>query len=92
MNNGLPEYQARVVGKNVVSNTERQRQFRSRNPDYYRNLQAKLRAESKAGRMATIAAQRAAVAEALALPAPVEAIAIPTRPFPLMLPARSLTH
>jgi hypothetical protein len=102
MNYANPEFQARVVGKNRVSNTERQRQFRMRNPDYYRNLQAKARAAMKARTAARIAAERAAAAEALALAAPVEAIAIPeptalltpeafveliTRPAPLMLPA-----
>jgi hypothetical protein len=74
------------------SNTERQREFRRRHPDYYRLLQAKRRARSKAWLAAYRLAQRAEAAEAmaavqpepLALPAPILTIPIPTR---LALPA-----
>ena len=54
-----------------MSNTERQRQFRERNPGYYGRLHRKRNAEI----MARIAA-RAAAAEA-----------VPAMPAPLMLPA-----
>jgi hypothetical protein len=54
-----------------ISNAERQRQFRERNPGYYGRLHAKRRAAVRA-----FAAQRAAVAAA-----------IPARPTPLLLPA-----
>jgi len=75
-----------------MTNTERQRQFRRRHPDYYRLLQAKRRARSKAWLAAYLLAQRTEAAEAmaavqpepLALPAPVLTIPIPTR---LALPA-----
>ena len=87
MLNGPIEFQPRVVGRNVVSNTERQRQFRERNPDYYRRLQAKRRARVKVGSAQLLAEVNLAISEPIALPAPVEAIAIPARPFPLMLPA-----
>ncbi len=88
-----------------VSNTERQRQFRQRNPDYYRLLQAKRRAPIKAARAARRAAQHALAAEAraavrtpLALPAPIMTIPLPTRlalPAPveeLILPALQPLH
>ena len=59
-----------------VSNTERQREFRRRNPDYYRRLQAKRRAALRA-----YGATRAIVAAwakpPLMLPAPVELLVIP---------------
>src|SRR5688572_24923223 len=58
-----------------VSNTERQRQFRERNPGYYGRLHAKSRAECKA----RVAAALAAVQQ-VALPVP------PVTPV-LMLPA-----
>lgn len=68
-----------------VSNTERQRQFRQRNPDYYRLLKAKERAATKARVAERLAAQRAAAQPVpLALPAPIMTIPIPTR---LALPA-----
>jgi len=57
----------------AMSNTERQRQFRKRNPGYYGRLHAKRRAESDA-RLYAMAMQQAQLAQ---LPAPV----------PLMLPA-----
>ena len=69
------------------TNAERQREFRRRNPDYYRLLQAKRRAPVKAFRAALRAkkSEAARVAEILhayrtmplMLPAPVEAIEIP---------------
>src|SRR5687768_3474619 len=65
-----------------VSNTERQREFRERNPGYYQRLHAKRRAEIKA---------RAAQLEVAApAPAPVPAPVIYTIPVPtwrLALPA-----
>ena len=61
-----------------VSNTERQRQFRERNPGYYRRLHAKRRAETKA-RVAALAEQAAT-----AVPEP---LAFPATPPRLMLPA-----
>jgi len=58
-----------------VSNTERQRQFRERNPGYYTRLRAKRRAEENA---IIAAAQVMAVKpQPLMLPAPVETIEIP---------------
>src|SRR5687768_14335559 len=65
-----------------VSNTERQRQFRERNPGYYARIQAKKRAASKAHVAAIRAAERAAAAmlaksRQLMLPAPVELPVIP---------------
>jgi hypothetical protein len=54
-----------------MSNAERQRLFRERNPGYYGRLHARQRARVKA-----LAAQRAAVAQLLAV-----------KPTPLMLPA-----
>ena len=72
------------------TNTERQRDFRRRHPDYYRLLQAKRRARTKAWLAAYLLAQRTeaakalAAADPLALPAPIMTIPIPTR---LALPA-----
>jgi hypothetical protein len=65
-----------------VSNTERQRQFRERNPGYYARLQAKRRAGCKARVAAARAADRAMAAmlaksRQLLLPAPVEVPVIP---------------
>lgn len=62
------------------TNAQRQREFRQRNPDYYRILQAKRRAPLKA-----MKAQRAVIQRMmfelsrmpLMLPAPIEAIEIP---------------
>ena len=54
-----------------TSNTERQREFRRRNPGYYGRLHAQRRARVKA-----LAAHRAAIAQLLAV-----------KPTPLMLPA-----
>ncbi len=61
-----------------MSNSQRQRAFRDRNPDYYRELHAKRRAEARAGVMAmqmetaiNIAIEETqTVKEPLALPAP----------------------
>jgi hypothetical protein len=58
-----------------VSNTERQRQFRERNPGYYARIKAKQRAASKAY-VAELRAKEAAIAKILAI-----------QPMPLMLPA-----
>jgi len=65
-----------------VSNTERQRQFRERNPGYYARIQAKKRAASKAYVAAMQERQRAMAAmlaksRQLLLPAPVELFVIP---------------
>jgi hypothetical protein len=54
-----------------MSNTERQRRFRERNPGYYQRLHARARARVK-----EMVAQRAAIAQLLAV-----------KPLPLMLPA-----
>ena len=64
-----------------MSNTERQRRFRKRNPGYYGRLHAKRRAAVRAS-VAAQAAQAAvtfapARAEPLMLPAPVEQVVIP---------------
>ena len=77
-------FQPRRKG-NAVSNTERQRQFRERHPDYYRRLQAQrraplkaLRAKIKAEQAERFAVEMAAMKrEPLMLPAPVETIEIP---------------
>ena len=74
------------------TNTERQREFRERNPNYYRDLKRRERAASRAGgkllaaRLAMQAAQAAFLQRALlCLPAPVQTLdlpgvnAIPTR-------------
>jgi len=56
----------------AMTNTERQRQFRKRNPGYYGRLHAKRRAQSKPTLYA-MAMQQAEPARApLMLPAPVE--------------------
>ena len=65
-----------------MSNTERQRQFRERNPGYYQRLHAKRRAQARAMLAAArveAQAQAAVVvrAEPLMLPAPVEVPLIP---------------
>ncbi len=69
-----------------MSNTERQRKFRERNPGYYAHLQAQRRAPIKAARaklkamQAELFAAQLAMAvkrEPLMLPAPVEMIEIP---------------
>jgi hypothetical protein len=56
-----------------MSNAERQRQFRERNPGYYTRLRAKRKAQMEA----FAAARVAAAARVLALPAPVEMPIIP---------------
>src|SRR5687768_6139066 len=65
-----------------VSNTERKRQFRERNPGYYARIQAKKRAASKAYVAAMLQKERAMAAmlaksKQLLLPAPVELFVIP---------------
>src|SRR5688572_32784593 len=65
-----------------VSNTERQRQFRERNPGYYARIQAKKRAASKAYVPAMLQRERAMAAmlaksRQLLLPPPVELFVIP---------------
>lgn len=64
-----------------MSNTERQRQFRERNPGYYQRLHAKRRAAIKAGLAALrVREQEQAMAvrrEPLMLPAPAVTIEIP---------------
>jgi hypothetical protein len=67
-----------------VSNAERQRQFRERNPGYYGRRKAKERAASKAWAAARVAEVDAVTAilyayttQPLMLPAPVEPIEIP---------------
>jgi len=58
-----------------MSNTERQREFRERNPGYYGRLHRQRLAEEQA--LAAAQAAAATVRAPLALPAPVEAILIP---------------
>ena len=66
-----------------VPNTERQRQFRERNPGYYQRWHARRRAVIKAG----LAEARARAIETLALPAASEPLALPAMPVRLALPA-----
>ena len=63
-----------------VSNTERQREFRQRNPGYYGRLHAKRRAESKARPAAQAAVEQPGLSAPFATPA------VPMKPL-LMLPA-----
>jgi hypothetical protein len=77
---GMPTFQPRGSHP-PVSNTERQRQFRERNPGYYARIQAKKRAASKAYVAAMRQKERAIAAmlaksRQLLLPAPVELPAI----------------
>ena len=58
-----------------MTNTERQRQFRERNPGYYGRLHAKRKAALEAGIAPGTAPQPARAS--LMLPAPVETIEIP---------------
>jgi hypothetical protein len=61
-----------------MSNAERQRLFRERNPDYYRLRRARQRAETKTFLEQQAAVRVAAVhREPLMLPAPVEVMEIP---------------
>ncbi|MEX0774383.1 MAG: hypothetical protein WD042_01580 [Phycisphaeraceae bacterium] len=62
-----------------VSNTERQRQFRARNPGYYGRLHAKRRAVIQARVAQMIALRQAMAVERvpLALPAPAVMIELP---------------
>src|SRR5688500_4720459 len=66
-----------------MSNTERQRQFRERNPGYYQRWHARRRALIKA----RIAEARALAAQPLALPAARQPLALPAMPVRLALPA-----
>jgi hypothetical protein len=77
-----------------MSNGERQRQFRKRNPGYYGRLHRKRNAQ-----IAAMQAQREAVAQILAvkpeplmLPAPVETIEIPGMNMIGALPNRERHH
>jgi hypothetical protein len=75
-----------------VSNVERQRQFRERNPGYYKRLHAKRRAAVEELSAQRLAAAQATVVkrEPLMLPAPVETIEIPgmtTIPSTIAMPA-----
>lgn len=62
-----------------MSNTERQRQFRERNPGYYGRLHARRRAASRPRQAQLIAAAQPTAKERqpLMLPAPVEVLEIP---------------
>jgi hypothetical protein len=62
-----------------MSNNQRQRRFRERNPDYSRRYHAQRRAEAKAGAamLAALRAQAATKREPLMLPAPAVRIEIP---------------
>jgi hypothetical protein len=79
--------------RTAMSNAERQRDFRRRNPDYYRIVHAKRRAKVKAYRAAMLAAAQEQVVvtrrEPLMLPAPVKQILIPgMNAIPAMMPVR----
>jgi hypothetical protein len=97
---GLPSASA-WARRPAVSNTERQRQFRQRNPGYYGRLKAKQRAASKAW-----VKERLAIAQGVAeilcaylktplmLPAPVDTIELPgittiRRLDPISIPLRA---
>jgi hypothetical protein len=60
-----------------MSNAERQRQFRERNPGYYGRLHAKRRAAVRAFAAERVAAATPARSAMLLLPAPVELLLIP---------------
>jgi hypothetical protein len=74
-----------------MSNTERQRQFRERNPGYYGRLHARRRAgENVAAAQLQAAAQAMAMKrEPLALPAPAEKLEIPGMNMIPAIPALS---
>jgi hypothetical protein len=82
-----------------MSNNERQRHFRERNPGYYGRLHARGRAGAKAGAAQLLAAAKAMAEkhEPLALPAPAVTIEIPGMtmipaiPAPLPLPVPEQT-
>ena len=59
-----------------VSNAERQRNFRERNPGYYQRLQARKRAGVRA-ELEAMAMVAPTPEETLALPAPVEVLELP---------------
>ena len=71
-----PSFQVRGTVP-AMSNAERQRQFRQRNPGYYGRLHAKRRAAVRALAAARAAAATPARAEPLMLPAPAELLIIP---------------
>jgi hypothetical protein len=66
MNWGMP-----IVPTPPMSNTERQRQFRERNPGYYARIKARERAAAKAGILKALAARAAASADNAGGPAAV---------------------
>ena len=70
-------YSFQVRRRRAMSNAERQREFRERNPGYYQRLHAERRAAVKALAEARATAAVATIRTPLALPAPVEAILIP---------------
>jgi hypothetical protein len=77
-----------------MSNAERQRRFRERNPGYYGRWHARRRALIKANlaaaKLAAMAQSTVARREPLLLPAPVEVLEIPgLNAIPATLPARS---
>jgi hypothetical protein len=75
-----------------MTNAERQRQFRARNPGYYGRLHARRRAGQKAAAAAMNAQLMALAAkrEPLLLPAPVELLVIPgINAIPAAMPIRS---
>ena len=75
-----------------MSNAERQREFRERNPGYYGRLHRRRRAGEKAA-VAAMKAQMVAMApkrEPLMLPAPAELLEIPgINVIPASMPARA---
>ena len=77
----MPMFQPRGMHP-PMSNTERQRQFRERNPGYYGRLHRKRKAELEAMARATVEAR---VAAAVTVEASVQVTAV--RREPLMLPA-----
>jgi hypothetical protein len=93
INSAHRQTDARMVMLSIpppMSNRERQRRFRERNPGYYGRLHAKRRAK-----IAAALAEREAVAQILAvkreplmLPAPVETIEIPGMTTIEAIPAR----
>ena len=74
----------------ATSNTERQREFRERNPGYYGRLHRKRKAERLAHRAGVeFAAALTRATKVLMLPAPVETIEIPGMTFPVMRDLRA---
>ena len=83
-------HQPTLLRRRPVSNTERQRQFRERNPGYYGRLHRRQNAEMEA-RIAARAAAEAAAKERVEAAVPVEGAPVPwALPMPkpmLCLPA-----